>query len=116
RLAVVESESRAREVTDYRAHQKREKAQARLTGARGSLEPMMNQLQTTGQKIFPLVIKGDVQGSVEAIAQALEALGTNEVAARIIHSGVGGITESDVTLAETSTAAIIGFNVRANAQ
>jgi translation initiation factor IF-2 len=116
RLAVVESESRAREVTDYRARQKREKAQARLTGARGSLEQMMNQLQTSGQKIFPLVIKGDVQGSVEAIAQALAALGTKEVAARIIHSGVGGITESDVALAATSDAAIIGFNVRANAQ
>jgi translation initiation factor IF-2 len=116
RLAVVESESRAREVTDYRARQKRDKAQARLTGARGSLEQMMNQLQTAGQKVFPLVIKGDVQGSVEAIAQALESLGTNEVAARIIHSGVGGITESDVTLAATSNAAIIGFNVRANAQ
>jgi translation initiation factor IF-2 len=116
RLAVVESEGRAREVTDYRARQKREKAQARLTGARGSLEQMMNQLQTAGQKIFPLVIKGDVQGSVEAIAQALEALGTSEVTARVIHSGVGGITESDVTLAASSGAAIIGFNVRANAQ
>jgi translation initiation factor IF-2 len=116
RFAVVDSEARAREVTDYRVRQKREKAQARMTGARGSLAEMMNQLQTSGQKIFPLVIKGDVQGSVEAIGQALESLGTNEVAARIIHSGVGGITESDVTLAATSNAAIIGFNVRANAQ
>ena len=96
--------------------QKRDKAQARMTGARGSLEQMMTQLQTAGQKVFPLVIKGDVQGSVEAIAGALEALGTDEVAARIIHSGVGGITESDVTLAASSGAAIIGFNVRANAQ
>ena len=116
RLAVVDSEARAREVTDYRVRQKRDKAQARMTGARGSLEQMMNQLQTSGQKVFPLVIKGDVQGSVEAIAQALEALGTDEVAARIIHAGVGGITESDVTLAASSGAAIIGFNVRANAQ
>ncbi len=116
RLAVVDSEARAREVTDYRARQKREKAQARLTGARGSLAEMMNQLQASGQKVFPLVVKGDVQGSVEAITQALEALGTDEVAARVIHSGVGGITESDVTLAATSEAAIIGFNVRANAQ
>jgi translation initiation factor IF-2 len=116
RFAVVDSEARAREVTDYRARQKRDKAQARLSGARGSLADMMNQLQASGQKVFPLVIKGDVQGSVEAITQALEALGTNEVAARIIHSGVGGITESDVTLAATSSAAIIGFNVRANAQ
>jgi translation initiation factor IF-2 len=116
RFAVVDSESRAREITDYRTRQKREKVQAKMTGARGSLSEMMNQLQTSGQKIFPLVIKGDVQGSVEAISQALTALGTDEVAARIIHSGVGGITESDVTLAASSGAAIIGFNVRANAE
>ena len=116
RLAVVESEARAREVADYRLRQKREKALARSTAARGSLEQMMSQLQAAGQKIFPLVIKGDVQGSVEAIAQALEALGTDEVAVRILHSGVGGITESDVTLAASSEAAIIGFNVRANKQ
>jgi translation initiation factor IF-2 len=116
RLAVVDSEARAREVTDYRVRLKREKALARTVAARGSLEQMMNQLQVAGQKIFPLVIKGDVQGSVEAIAQALEALGTPEVAVRIIHSGVGGITESDVTLATSSNAAIIGFNVRANKQ
>ncbi len=116
RLAVVESEARAREVADYRARQKREKALARSTAARGSLEQMMSQLQAAGQKIFPLVIKGDVQGSVEAIAQALEAMGTAEVAVRILHSGVGGITESDVTLAASSGAAIIGFNVRANKQ
>jgi translation initiation factor IF-2 len=116
RFAVVDSEARAREITAYRARQKREKAQAKLTGARGSLEDMMSQLQRAGQKVFPLVIKGDVQGSVEAIAQALESLGTDEVRAQILHSGVGGITESDVTLAATSNAAIIGFNVRANAQ
>src|SRR6185369_14906509 len=65
---------------------------------------------------FPLLVKGDVQGSIEAIIGSLEKLGTNEVAARVIHSGVGGITESDVRLAETSNAAIIGFNVRANVQ
>jgi translation initiation factor IF-2 len=116
RFAVVDSEARAREITDYRQRQKREKQQARSTAARGSLEQMMNQLQTAGQKIFPLVVKADVQGSAEAIAGALEALGTSEVAARIIHSGVGGVTESDVTLAASSGAAIMGFNVRANAQ
>ncbi|WP_421725450.1 translation initiation factor IF-2 [Bauldia sp.] len=116
RFAVVDSEARAREVTEYRARQKREKAQARLTGSRGSLTDMMSQLQTAGQKVFPLVIKGDVQGSVEAISQALAALGTDEVMAQVIHAGVGGVTESDVTLAATSNAAIIGFNVRANAQ
>ena len=116
RVAVVDSEARAREVADYRIRQKREKALARTTAARGSLEQMMSQLQAAGQKIFPLVIKGDVQGSVEAITQSLEALGTSEVAVRVLHSGVGGITESDVTLAASSEAAIIGFNVRANKQ
>ena len=114
RLAVVDSEARAREVTDYRARQKREKTAARATGMRGSLEQMMAQLKTAGRKEFPLVIKADVQGSVEAIVGALDKLGTDEVAARVLHSGVGGITESDVTLAEASGAAIIGFNVRAN--
>jgi translation initiation factor IF-2 len=108
---VVDTEGRAREVTDYRARQKRE---SRATGMRGSLEQMMSQLKSAGRKEFPLVIKGDVQGSVEAIIGALDKLGTEEVAARVIHAGVGGITESDVTLAEASGAAIIGFNVRAH--
>jgi translation initiation factor IF-2 len=114
RLAVVDSESRAREVTDYRARQKREKTAARATGMRGSLEQMMSQLKTAGRKEFPLVIKGDVQGSIEAITGALEKLGTSEVGARILYAGAGGITESDVTLAEAAGAAIIGFNVRAH--
>jgi translation initiation factor IF-2 len=114
RLAVVDSEARAREITAYRERQKREKMAARQTGMRGSLEQMMNQLKTAGRKEFPLVVKGDVQGSVEAIAGALEKLSTNEVAARVLYSGVGAITESDVTLAEASGAAIIGFNVRAH--
>jgi translation initiation factor IF-2 len=114
RLAVVESESRAREVTDYRARQKRDKVAARATGLRGSLEQMMSQLKTAGRKEFPLVIKGDVQGSIEAILGALEKLGTSEVGARILYAGAGGITESDVTLAEAAGAAIIGFNVRAH--
>ena len=116
RLAVVDSEARAREITAYRVRQKREKALAGDGVVRSSLEQMMTQLAASGQKLFPLVIKGDVQGSVEAISQALTALNTSEVAARIIHAGVGGITESDVTLAATSHAAIIAFNVRANAQ
>jgi translation initiation factor IF-2 len=75
---------------------------------------MMSQLKTSGRKEFPLVIKADVQGSLEAITGALEKLGTNEVIARLLHASVGGITESDVTLAEASGAAIIGFNVRAH--
>jgi len=114
RLAVVENEARAREVTDYRARQKREKSAARATGMRGSLEQMMAQAKTAGRKEFPLVIKGDVQGSVEAIIGSLDKLGTDEVAARVLHSGVGGISESDVTLAEASGVPIIAFNVRAN--
>jgi translation initiation factor IF-2 len=114
RLAVVDSEARAREVTDYRARQKREKTAARATGMRGSLEQMMAQAKTSGRKEFPLVIKADVQGSVEAIIGALDKLGTEEVAARVLHAGVGGISESDVTLAEASGVPIIAFNVRAN--
>jgi translation initiation factor IF-2 len=114
RLAVVENEARAREVTSYRAHQKRENAAASISGMRGSLEQMMSQLKTTGRKDFPLIIKADVQGSLEAILGSLEKLGTDEVMARILHAGVGGISESDVTLAEGFNAAIIGFNVRAH--
>ena len=114
RLAVVDSEARAREIADYRARQKREILAARQTGMRGSLEQMMSQIKTAGRKEVPLVIKGDVQGSVEAIVGALEKLSTEEVVARVIFSGVGGITESDVTLAEASGAVVIGFNVRAH--
>ncbi|MBV9531485.1 MAG: translation initiation factor IF-2, partial [Bradyrhizobium sp.] len=114
RLAVVENEARARQITSYRAHQKRENAAASASGMRGSLEQMMSQLKTSGRKEFPLIVKADVQGSLEAILGSLEKLGTEEVAARILHAGVGGISESDLTLAEGFNAAIIGFNVRAN--
>ena len=114
RLAVVESEARAREIADYRARQKREILAARQTGMRGSLEQMMSQIKTAGRKEVPLVIKGDVQGSVEAIVGALDKLSTEEVVARVIFAGAGGITESDVTLAEASGAVVIGFNVRAH--
>jgi translation initiation factor IF-2 len=114
RLAVVDSEARAREVSDYRARQRRDKLAARATGMRGSLEQMMSQLKSAGRKEFPLVVKADVQGSLEAITGALEKLGTPEVAARVLHASVGGITESDITLAAAAGAAIIGFNVRAH--
>jgi len=114
RLAVVENEARARQVTEYRAHKKREKSAAMSAGMRGSLEQMMSQLKTAGRKEFPLIVKADVQGSLEAIIGSLEKLGTEEVGARILHAGVGGISESDVTLAEGFNAAIIGFSVRAN--
>lgn len=115
-VAVVENEARAREITDYRLRQIREKASVVASGARGSLEQMMNRLQETDRKEFPLVLKADVQGSAEAIVHALHELGTDEVSARILLSGVGGITESDITLAAASKAPILGFNVRANKQ
>jgi translation initiation factor IF-2 len=111
RVAVVESEARAREITEYRERQKRDH---RVHQGRTTLSDMMSQLKTAGRKEFPLVIKGDVQGSVEAIVAALDKLGTDEVGARVVHSGVGGITESDIALAQASGAAVIGFNVRAH--
>ena len=113
-FAVVENEARAREITDYRMRKRREALGS--AGTARTLEQMMQQLQVAGHKEFPLVVKGDVQGSVEAIAGALKKLGTEEVEARIVHSGVGGITESDVSLANASKAVVVGFNVRANAQ
>ena len=113
RVAVVQSESRAREITDYRERQKREKLAVRGGTARGTLADMMSQIKTAGRKEFPLVIKADVQGSLEAIVAALDNLGTEEVMARVVHVGVGGLSESDITLAEASKAAVIGFNVRA---
>ena len=114
RVAVVETEARAREITEYRERQKREKAAARGPAVRASLSDMMSNLKATGRKELPIVVKGDVQGSVEAITAALEKLGNDEVVARVIHGGVGGVTESDVTLAEASKAVIVGFNVRAH--
>jgi len=114
-LAVVENEARAREITEYRVR-KRRQVHAAGAGSRGSLEQMMSQLKEAGQQEFQLLVKGDVQGSVEAIVAALQKLGTDEVEARIVHAGVGGITESDVALAAASGAAIVGFNVRANKQ
>ena len=115
-IVTVEDESRAREISDYRQRKARELVVAAQAGQRGSLEQMMTNLQTKGASMAPLVIKGDTQGSVEAINAALTGLGTDEVQARIVHSGVGGITESDVTLAIASETPVIAFNVRANKQ
>ncbi len=109
----VTSEAQAREITEYRTRKRRQNASV---GVRTSLEQMMSQLGDAGKQEFPIVVKSDVRGSSEAIVAALEALGNDEVTARIIHSGVGGITESDVALAATSNAVVLGFNVRANAQ
>lgn len=111
---VVESDAQAREVAAYRARKAREESSAR--GLRTSLDQMMSQLKDSEVKEVALIVKGDVQGSVEAIAQAADKLGNEEIRARVIHAGVGGITESDITLATTSAAIVIGFNVRANVQ
>ncbi len=114
-FSVVETEARAREVAEYRERKAREKSSA--SGPRAaSLDQMMKQLKDSDVAEIALVVKGDVQGSVEAIAQAAEKLGTDEVAARAVLAGVGGITESDITLAAASNAIVLGFNVRANAQ
>jgi len=114
-FAVVENEARAREITDYRDRKRREKLGT--AGTPRTLEQMMQSLKdNVDLKELPVLVKGDVQGSVEAIAQSLKKLGTDEVQARLVHTGVGGITESDVVLANASNAVIVGFNVRANVQ
>ncbi|MBI1404699.1 MAG: translation initiation factor IF-2 [Caulobacter sp.] len=115
-FAVVESEARARELTEYRARLKREKSSVGAAAAGSSLADMMAKLSSKKVSELPLVIKGDVQGSVEAIVGSLDKLGTEEVRARIILQGAGAISESDVTLAKGAGAPIIGFNVRASKQ
>ncbi len=110
-FSVVDSEARAREVAEFR--QRRTRLARAGTGGRSTVEQMFSTLGGGGTKKLPVVVKGDVQGSVEAIAGALTKLGTEEVAPIVLHSGVGGITESDVALAKASTGIIIGFNVRA---
>jgi translation initiation factor IF-2 len=116
-FAVVENEARARELTEYRIRQKRERSIVPVgaTGA-ASLADMMAKLQDKRVSELPLIIKGDVQGSVEAIVGSLDKISTDEVRARIIHSGAGAINESDVMLAKGSGAPILGFNVRASKQ
>ena len=111
---VVESESRAREIAEFRARRKRQADMA--AGGRSTLEDMLKGIREGSAKELGVVIKADVQGSVEAIAGALSKLSTDKVALRVLHSGVGAINESDVTLARASQALIIGFNVRANPQ
>ena len=113
-MVVVDSEARAREVVEYRARKRREARQA--SSGRQTLDQLLKTREAGEKRLLPLVLKADVQGSSEAIQGALAKLGTDEVGAQILQSGVGGITESDVILAHASGAAVIGFNVRANAQ
>ncbi|WP_282604666.1 translation initiation factor IF-2 [Pelagibius sp. Alg239-R121] len=111
---VVEHEARAREIAEFRGQTKREKEMA--ASGRGTLEQMLDRIKEGEASELPVVIKSDVQGSLEAIVSSLEKLGTDEVKARILHAGVGGINESDTTLARSTGAMIIAFNVRANPQ
>ena len=111
---VVKDDARAREVTDYRERKRRDTRGA--TSARSSLEQMMTQMKEGNVTEFPILVKADVQGSAEAIVQALEKVGNAEIRSRVVHYAVGGINESDIGLAQASGAVVLGFNVRASGQ
>jgi translation initiation factor IF-2 len=111
---ITENENLAREVSEFRTRRNREAKTA--LSARGTMEQMFSKIAAGEIKELPLIVKSDVQGSMEAISGSLSKLSTEEVKANILHSAVGEITESDVTLAKASHAMIIGFNVRANPQ
>jgi len=113
-FSVVENDARAREVADFRARKKKEARSA--ASGRASLDQVLAARGQGETKILPLVVKSDVQGSVEAIVAALQGLSTNEVKAQVLHAGVGGVTQSDIILARASGAPIIAFNVRASAE
>ncbi|MFZ4762604.1 MAG: translation initiation factor IF-2 [Alphaproteobacteria bacterium] len=115
-LRVVDSEARAREVAEFRLRRKKDGINALL--ARGSVEQMFSAIKSGERKDLPVLIKADVHGSVEAIAGALQKMGDTqkEVRVKVLHTGVGAITESDVTLAKASGGLVVGFNVRANLQ
>jgi translation initiation factor IF-2 len=113
-FTVVENETRAREISEFRQRRHRD-AQAKV-GARGTLDEMFSKIAAGESKELAVLVKSDVQGSLEAIANSLAKLSTDEVSVRVLHAAVGGINESDVTLARASNAMIIGFNVRANPQ
>ncbi|MDO5659255.1 MAG: translation initiation factor IF-2, partial [Paracoccus sp. (in: a-proteobacteria)] len=113
-LNVVETEAQAREIADYREQAAKDKRAA--AGAAVTLDQLLAKAKADQSVAeLPVVVKADVQGSAEAIVQALEKVGNDEVRVRVLHYGVGAITESDIGLAEASGAPVIGFNVRANA-
>lgn len=113
-VIVVDSEGRARQVAEFRSRKRREEESMPI--ARGTLEQMFSAIKAGESKELPVVLKADVHGSVEAISSALEQMSNDEVSVRVLHAAVGGINESDITLAKASSALIIGFNVRANPQ
>jgi translation initiation factor IF-2 len=115
-FVVVESDVRAREIVEYRQQKQRERTAAAATAGRGTMEEMLARIQAGAQKEVAVVVKADVQGSAEAIGVTVTKIGNEEVRVRVLYSGVGQITESDVQLAKASDAIVIGFNVRANAQ
>ncbi|MAQ55738.1 MAG: translation initiation factor IF-2, partial [Rhodospirillales bacterium] len=110
-FAVVENESRAREIVEYRAEIL--KSRRASNEARGTLDEMFDQISAGEAALVPIVVKGDVQGSVEAIIASLQKMSNDEVRVEVLHSGVGGINESDISLAAASGGLVIGFNVRA---
>jgi translation initiation factor IF-2 len=113
-LNVVDTEAQAREIAEYRANAAKDKRAA--AGAATTLEQLMTKAkQDENLSELPILVKADVQGSAEAIVQAMKKIGNDEVRVRVLHSGVGAITESDIGLAEASGAPVMGFNVRANA-
>jgi translation initiation factor IF-2 len=112
-VVVVTSEGRAREVTEFRQRRTRD---AKASAGRGTFEQLFHRIQQGEGKELPVVIKADVHGSAEAIVGALEKMGADQVKVIVLHTGVGGINETDVGLARASNALIIGFNVRANPQ
>ena len=113
-LNVVETDAQAREIAEYREKAAKEKRAA--AGAATTLEQLMaNAKADENVSELPILVKADVQGSAEAIVQAMEKIGNEEVRVRVLHSGVGAITETDIGLAEASSAPVFGFNVRANA-
>lgn len=113
-FVVVESENKAREVSETRQRKSREMQVAAALGKRGNIEQMLSKAADSNLRELAVILKSDVQGSLEALSNSLNKLNTNEVAVRILHAAVGGINESDVTLARASGAIIVGFNVRAN--
>jgi translation initiation factor IF-2 len=115
-FVVVESDVRAREIVEYRGQKQRERTAAAATAGRGTMEEMLARIQAGAQKEVALVVKADVQGSAEAINVVVTKVGNEEVRVRVLYSGVGQITESDVQLAKASDAIVVGFNVRANTQ
>ncbi|WP_372501871.1 translation initiation factor IF-2 [Tistrella mobilis] len=115
-LVVVEDERKAREISAFRSEREQRARAATALGARGTVEQMLSEISAGSKKELAVLVKADVQGSLEAITATLAKLGNDEVAVRMLHGAVGGINESDITLAQASNALIIGFNVRANAQ